>query len=107
VCADSDLTFAQGERGDFLGVSTSVAGLRRRELLGTGAGSLAAAICDSCGEHARQLLRSKAAGDLLVEVRRVSEHRLCCVGHAPAAGNFFGSSDLQKKHDVVGCRNRR
>ena len=59
---------AQEERGAFLGVSKKYAGLRRRELLGTGTGSLAEALCRTCREHARQLLRSKAAGDLLVEV---------------------------------------
>jgi len=60
--------FAQEERGAYLGVSKKDAGLRRRELLGTGTGSLAEALCRSCRERARQLLRSKAAGDLLVEV---------------------------------------
>lgn len=59
---------AQAERGAFLGISKKDAGLRRRELLGTGTGSLAEGINSSCRERARELLRSKAAGDLLVEV---------------------------------------
>ena len=61
--------FAQEQREAFLGVSKKDAGLRRRELLGAGTGSLAEALCRTCQQSARQLLRSKAAGDLLVEVR--------------------------------------
>lgn len=57
-----------GAQSAFLGASKKDADVRRRELLGSGSASLAAALCRSCAQHAGELLRGKAAGDLFVEV---------------------------------------
>lgn len=57
-----------GAQSAFLGASKKDAPLRRRELLGTGPASLAVALCKTCAQHAGELLRGKAAGDLFVEV---------------------------------------
>ena len=60
----------QAETSDLqLGVSKKDAAVRRRELLGSGPGSLAAGLCSTCADHARELLDSKAGGDLFAEVR--------------------------------------
>ena len=60
------------EQGGTLGVSKKSPDVRRAELLGTGAKSLAAAITSACRKHACAWLRSPTACDVLVEVARGS-----------------------------------
>ena len=74
-------------------MSKKDAGLRRRELLGTGTGTLAEALCSSCCERARQLLHSKAAGELLVEVRVAS--------HGMAVSALLAAEEAFQAHEQM------
>ena len=56
-----------------LGASKKSPEVRRRELLGSGAGSLAAALAELCTQRAGALIRSQHGSDVLVEVCRGGE----------------------------------
>ena len=61
-----------GEDRTALGASKKSQDVRRAELLGTGAKSLAVAVTSACREHAGAWLRSPTACDVVVEVARGS-----------------------------------
>ena len=42
--------------------------MRRQEILGEGAGSLAGILCSTCSAHAADMLRDSRACDVIVEV---------------------------------------
>lgn len=77
-----------------LGASKKAPEVRRRELLGSGGGSLAAALAELCGRRAAALLRSQHGSEVLVEA--------CCGGQGGLLEDCLqGGPALAAVHDAL------
>lgn len=76
----------QEQVGELLGGSKKDSELRRQEILGEGASSLAGLLCKACKDNAADMLRDPQACDVIVEVAQAGSsgkpaivHTLSCV----------------------------